>query len=477
MANHVTLAALIFAVFAVALLVPAVAAAGEGNWRAFEAMAVVIAAYGFLSSILIMALRSRIRQLNRVGIFAAAITMWLALILAATPVFMLVEAQGAVQAFFEATSASVTLGITLRPVADISGAMAFYRAMTAWMGGLLTLLLAVYVIGPYRVGGVPNRHIRFIQHSQTEKDPRFFLTLRAVIVPYVALTALCALMLVLTRVSPPDALVISMSMLSTNGFVPAQTGNSILGNGASEAIMLIFMIVGATSIVWHRMLFERRWAVAREQAEGSLFITSAIGLGAIVAFASIFMPDPLHTTGQHAFNFAFDAISLLTTTGITHDQRTGIGLPLELVLLIVLIGGCSYSTAGGMKFFRVGGMLQHLRNELARLVYPNAMLRQSADHDPHHRDVTKAIWSAFFLAILTITMAVLLLALQGIDLPNALRIATGAFSQTGNVVANGLPGLAVGDVAPMTLVTIAALSIAARIEILVVLAALAYNRW
>lgn len=471
------LSAGVFAVFALGLVLPALVAGLSENWRALEAILMVMTTFGFLALVTMWALNARKRALNRAGIFGAAITVWLSLVCAAMPVFMLVEGQGPVQAFFEATSAAVTLGATLRPGPDISITMAFYRAMVAWFGGLTTLTLAVYILGPYQVGGTPNSNLRLIHHARSEVDPRIFRTLRDIAIPYFGLTALCALLLMLVRVPPPDALIVAMSMLSTNGFVPNPTGASVLNNFSAELIMMVFMVLGATSIVWHKMLLERRWSLAREQSEGLLFLTLTLVVISLAILGSFLVPHQLHSNTQHVFNFAFDVVSTITTTGITHDQRIGVGLPFELVLLLVFVGGCSYSTAGGIKVFRLGTMLQHFGNELNRLVYPNAMLRDDVQYSERPREISKAVWSAFFLAILTLTIAILLFAAAGYDLPSAMALASGTFSQVGNLVSGTLPGLQHNAVPEPVLMLIAVLSLIARIEILVVLAAFAGKRW
>lgn len=466
----------VFAVFAASLIPTALAAAIEGNWRVLEAVLLVGASYAFLTAIAGMALLPRRRRLNQSGVFLAAVAVWAAMVAAATPVFVLAEGAGPAEAVFEAASASVTLGLTVRPPQDISIAMGIYRGTIAWMGGLLTLVMAVYVLGPYQVGGTPNAHLRLIQHASTETEPHFKRTLWAVTWPYALLTATCALLLAVLQVPPHDALVVAMSMLATNGFVPHQTGASVLDNMGAEAVMMVFMLAGATSIVWHRLLAERRWAMDREHGEGIMFLAAAFALMVLAILASSLASHDIFEGFGRSFSFAFDAVSAITTTGISHEGA-GSSLPLELVLLAIFVGGCSYSTAGGIKVFRLATMLQHLGNELNRLVYPSALLRNDVQHDEKPREIAKAVWSAFFLAILTVTGATLVFAAQGYGLPEASSIAVGAFAQTASVVAEALPDLHSGGVSGATLLAISALGVVARIEILVVLAALAGNRW
>ncbi|WMT90505.1 potassium transporter TrkG [Pelagibacterium sp. H642] len=471
------LSAGVFGLFALSMLLPLFVSLVEGNWRAFEAFFLVIVSYGFLSAATILALNSRLRTLNRAGVFTAAITVWLSLVTAATPAFLLVEGHSLIRAVFEATSAVTTLGTTLRPLSDISPSMAFYRGTLGWIGGFTTLTLAAYVLGAYQVGGTPNANLRHIQHSRTENDPRILVTLRSIALPYLTLTIACAVLLVIVRIPADTAIITAMSMLATNGFIPAEPGGTVLGNRFAELIMMVFMVVGATSIVWHRLLLSRLGKGSREHAEAMLYLTALAVLLVLAVIASVLAP-PLGRTGfESAFNYIFDIVSIATTTGITHDERLGVSIPFEVILIIVFVGGCSYSTAGGIKAFRLATMLKHVGNELDRLVYPSAMLRDDVQYDANQRVIAKAVWSTFFLAVLTVTIGMLLFAAQGHGLPAAMALAVGAFSQVGNLAASAIPGLSEGVVSDGTLLTLSALALVARIEILVLLAAITGNRW
>ncbi|WP_417581510.1 potassium transporter TrkG [Pelagibacterium sp.] len=471
------LSAGVFGVFALSLVLPLFVALVEGNLRALEAIFLVAIGYGFLSAVTILSLSRRVRTLNRAGVFMAAITVWLSLIAAAVPLFILVEGQALIPAIFEASSAAVTLGATLRPPADISPSMTFYRATVAWVGGLTTLTLAVYVLGPYRVGGIPNANLRQVQHSRTENDPRILVTLRSIAVPYLTLTIFCAMLLIIVRVPADDAIVVAMSMLSTNGFVPPGSTQSVLDNRLAETVMMVFMLIGATSIIWHRLLIGRVGRDSREHHESVRYLVAIGALVALAILASIFAPPAGRYGLDSAFNYVFDMVSIATTTGVTHDQRLGVSIPFEAILIIVFIGGCSYSTAGGIKAFRLLTMLKHVGNELDRLVYPSAILRDDVQYDTQQRIIAKSVWSTFFLGIVAVTIALLIFAAQGHSLPAAMAIAAGSFSQVGNVVDSAIPGLSQGVASDATLLTISALAAIARIEILVVLAAITGNRW
>lgn len=473
MPTVLALAAAVVAFFALALLLPAAAAAISRDWRALEALLLVAAAYGFFASISIMTLMPKLRRLSRAGVFSSTVSMWIALVLAAVPPFLLIENLSLTQAVFEATSAATTLGVSFRPLAQTSDTMAFYRGMVAWQGGLLTLILAVYVLGRYEVGGTPNRHLRYILHSLQSGDPRIVQTFFEVFVPYLALTLICAATLVISRTDPADAINMAINVIATNGYVSVQTGSTTLNNMGGELVLLIFMLIGATSIVWHRALLSRRWMQAREQTEMYVFLITVTVICAVVSLINLLVPVEQYSTWASVFNGVFDVVSIMTTTGITHDPRFGVRLPFELILAIAFVGGCSYSTSGGFKVFRLNAMLNHSANEIHRLIYPHVVLSNSFEGDSVAREINRAIWSAFFVAILTLVVATLLFSAQGVSFTSSLGLAVGAFSSTANIVRQSIDGPPPDGV----LLTVSAVALAARIEMLVLLAAFGRHRW
>lgn len=466
----------VVAFFAVGLLFPAGVALIHAEWRSLEAMALLILGYGFFSGATLMAVAPRVRRLSRAEVFYATIVMWLALVAAAVPAFLLVENMPLSQAVFEASSAATTLGLHFSLLSEMSSTMVLYRGMIAWQGGLLTLLLAVYVLGRYEVGGTPNRHLRYILHSFESGVPRIVQTFFEVFIPYLALTLLCAAVLVFARTGTEDALNVALNIVSTNGFVPLQTGASVLNNVAGEIVLMVFMIIAATSIVWHRTLLNRRWQQARDQAEMATFLLLLVLVGGTVMIVALAVPVEHFTAGEAALNAVFDVVSIMTTTGITHDTRYGIGLPFVLVMAIALVGGCSYSTSGGVKVFRLSAMLRHSANEIRRLVFPHVVLARSVDEDPQELRAAKAVWSAFFLALLGIVLAMMFFSMQGVELSSSLWLAVGAFSSTGNLVAGAIRDSFEGIPPANTMLTISVVAVAARIELLVVLAAIARTK-
>ncbi|MCF6326679.1 MAG: hypothetical protein L3J21_05235 [Devosiaceae bacterium] len=449
----------------------------NGDAQAAEVFGILSLAYGIFSVFLYLVATSQPKQFRRAGVFVGAIAMWITLILAAMPAFIMLEQAHPIVAFFEATSASTTLGTSLVPVSQMSASMIFYRAMTAWLGGFMTLMLAVYVIGRYGVGGTPNRDLRFVLHGASRGNPRLGATFVEVAIPYFTASILCVIALMLVGVEPARAVLASMNALSTNGFSGWVSQGSYLDNRFGETILMIFMFIGASSIIWQRTISSRQFFQTHQQGESRNYLF--IIFGVIIAGITLSLANfPLGgNVADDLFNRAFDIVATITTTGIVHNVSAGFSVPILFLIGLALVGGCSYSTAGGLKIFRVLAMVRHSKNEILRLVYPSQFIPGSVDTDETVFNSTKANWSAFFSAVIFIVFAMAILAVFGHEFTAALTISVGAFTSVGSLVSQNLFSVEGGGVPYVSLLWISIIGIVGRVELLVLLAAFSKNRW
>ncbi|VAW15618.1 hypothetical protein MNBD_ALPHA12-509 [hydrothermal vent metagenome] len=471
------LAALVMMIFTAVTSASMGAAILSGDWQAVEAFALLSIAYAALAYFTFQIAPARTKNTNTAGVFSAAIIIWLTLVVAAMPAFMILEDANLALAFFEAASAATTLGSSLTAISEMSMSMIVYRSATAWSGGLLTLMLAVYVLGRYAVGGTPNRDLRFVLHGVGHGDQRLFQTFVEVGVPYGALTLIAAALLALTRVEPAHALIGALNIMSTNGFVGWQTAGSLFNNRVAEILAMVFMMIAASSIIWQKALVANRMRQTRDQGETGEFWVFALAAIAVGIVFSVTVYPISGSFGDAVLNRGFDIVSILTTTGITNNIYSGISVPIIFVLALALIGGNSYSTAGGLKFFRLRSMMRHSRNEILRLVYPNQILPGSVDASSANFEQAKATWSAFISTLIFILMVTIVFASLGHNFIAALNLSVGSFSSVGNLVSNNLFVSGGEEVSVFTLLTVGFTAMAGRVELLVILAAISRNRW
>lgn len=471
-----TLAASVVAGFAVVLLLPITAAIVTGDGRSAEGMGLTSAAYAFLAAGTILALKAQMRPLSRAQTFTLLVVAWSAMVAVPVPVFMLVERLPLYEAIFEAASAASVLGVSFAPAAETTVAMMIFRATTAWYAGFLTLVALVYVLGPFHVGGLSNRHLRLVLHSKSSGDPRFGRTLAEILIPYASLTALCAVILIVLGVPPFTAMTAGFAALSTNGYLPVSTGGTLFNRTSAEIVLMAFMLIGATSIVWHRMVLSRRWAMLAEHRESYYLIGAPLAIGLAVAIAALVVGDA-NRIGPIVLNRMFDTVSTLTTAGVVHNPNLGLQVPIMLVIMLAIAGAASYSPGGGLKLYRLGAMIGHSLTEARRLAFPKAVLPAEFGGRRQANRYIRFIWSLFFLYLVSLCLAALVFASLGFELEQSLGLAVGSLSSVAGLVQWSLGAPALAEPDPVVKMVIAATALAGRIEVLAILAAGARADW
>jgi trk system potassium uptake protein TrkH len=419
---------------AFAMLVPAAVALVGGDAEAAESFLLVTGLTGFVAGAIFFALKGRRWRLSRVAAMALMLSAWvLPPFIAAIPI-----SAGArvdyLSALFEAVSGYTTTGATALPSIDaLSPAIVFWRAELQWLGGLITLLSVATILAPAGVGGLTNQNVALLGPASEGGLSRSFATARTVAIMYAAATALCFGLLVIGGIPAFEAICIAFATISTGGFMPGDGSLAVYGSAFVELVVMLFMLIGATSIVWHRMIVQGRWPLVLAHRESYWVIGVALLAG--FAFAAAFaaggsgLPDwSVATTLRHG---VFVGVSIVSTTGFEPWPGALAALPVAAVAALGIIGGGTMSTAGGIKFYRIGGMFVQSMDELRRLIYPHSVRSTHFGSQPYDIQLMKAIWTSAAVALALVAAATLLLSLNHPAFHGGALAAISAFSNVG----------------------------------------------
>lgn len=469
--------------FAVALLIPGLIGILAGEARSAGVFLVVALLTGFLSLSVFLALRGRGRKLDRVSGYVMVIAIWVVPPLIAAVPLMWIADTGYITALFEAVSGYTTTGATALPsLGPLGFSGVFFRAELQWLGGLMTLVTIVTVIAPSGLGGFSSSQVALVT-STDGRYTRLLGTLRQLLTAYAVITFVCAGLLLATDIPPFDAVCLALSTVSTGGFMPIAGDLSAYRSTFADIIIAVFMLVGATSIVWHRMLVEGRWPSVLKHRESYWVVGMAVGIG--LFYSVDFSVRWADIAGSSIFDAIRDGLvtgaSLVSTTGFEAHAGGLAGLPAPIILMIALVGGSALSTAGGIKYYRVGVMLALSLQELRRLVYPHSIRRAKFGSVPYELELTKSIWSSLVVALLVIVFATLLLATTVPSFDGALTAAIAAFANMGPLYSSGWPGSETwptyADFSVFGKLVMIVTMILGRFEVLVLLGALNLAYW
>ncbi|WP_436641687.1 TrkH family potassium uptake protein [Microbaculum sp. FT89] len=424
------------AAYAIALVLPAVVAIGLGEGTLGLDFLISAGLWIFVAGAMMLSLRGRERRLRPSQRYLLALMLWLLLpLVGALTLAMTVDGLGAVDAYFEAVSGLTTTGATvLPPPEELPRSVVLWLAMTQWIGGGLTLLVVVLALAPSGVGGLPETHSRMIEHGGLPERRRLVLLVRDVFPIYLGATAVTFLLLAATELEAFEALCLAFSAVSTGGFSPRSVTIGEYVPTFGIVVLVVAMLYGATNVLWQRNLFQLRRSRRMSDRESLWTIGLCLGLGLIAGFA--FFQAAGQGVGIAIRDGMFTATSLITTSGfeIRHASFEIFSIPLVVILLA--IGAASFSTAGGIKLFRIGAMVVQGGRELNRLVYPHGIRPSRLGGQPYDIQVMKAIWTAFLAFVFATVALSLLLASEGIPYEGAVIAALSAVSNAGPIYAS-----------------------------------------
>src|SRR5690606_2646018 len=147
-------------------------------------------------------------------------------------------------------------------------------------------------------------------------------------------------------------------------------------------------------------------------------------------------------TLEQAFrDTSFQVLSIITTTGYVTADYTSWATPITFVFFLLLfMGACAGSTAGGIKMIRHTVLFKNSILEFKRLLHPRAMIRLRLNGKIVPPRVMTHILVFFVLYIGTFAVGTVLVVMTGVDLITA---AGAVAASIGNV------GPGIGEVGPV----------------------------
>jgi len=241
-------------------------------------------------------------------------------------------------AFFSSAAGFTTGGISLFDEPEnLSQSFTFYRSYTQLVGGMSFIYLVITAFYPES----KLQSMRGFISGRTLHMKELFLTITVIFAVYIAIIA--ALLWFFGEPNIIDNVSLAMSSLATGGFTPTST---ILDGlvWQETVILMAAMILGALPFTFH-YAFVRKKFLAPKLGKEVLTYFGILG-GATILFIALSGLDPLQS--------AFYSVSASTTAGLQQESLAGLSGGAHTVLIILMfIGGCGFSTAGGLKIFRL----------------------------------------------------------------------------------------------------------------------------
>ena len=402
------------------------------DWNVFMGSGMVT---GFIGLMLILISRDvwshdiRVRE----G-FLLTVSAWFALsVFASIPYLFLDRGMSFTDAWFETVSGLTTTGSTVLSGLDtMPPGILLWRSLTQWIGGVGIVVMALIMLPFLKIGGM-----QLFQTESSDRSDKIVPQARQFIgylaLAYGVLTALCAAAYWLNGMSGFDAVNHALTTISTGGFSTHDASMGYFHQPSIHWLATLFMFASSLPLVLYvRAAREGRISVFRNQQ--------------VISFAAIVVAVTLVFTlwriivgglpfAQALREVAFNVVGIISTTGYALGDFTTWGaFAVTGFFALMFLGGCTGSTAGGMKVFRLQVMLLSTRAYLKKLVSPHRVVPVSYEGHTLTQEISMSVFAFVSVLLATVLLFSVLISMTGVDFVTA-------FSSSVTAVTNVGPGL------------------------------------
>lgn len=356
---------------------------------------------------------------SREGAMATCV-VWIGVVCTVSiPFYVYAPQQGFSSACFEAVSCLTTTGVSLFKEA-LPQALEFWRVFLQWIGGLGIILMTFSLIPALQTN---SSFIIFNEFSQRleKTTPRTQTMATQIFLLYSTLTAIIAVLLWIHYTLPfTTCLHYSMSCLSTGGIEGSRAPVSGLTHYA-KSILILGMIIGSLPFLVLLQGVRKLKTIIQDDQVRTYGIL--IAMSVFIACA----------TSHFSIDYLFSTISCLTSTGFSCTSPL---TPFATLWCfgLTFLGGCSGSSAGGLKIFRAQILYRITKNHIMQTLHPKRISVAHYNGKALKPQDVALLLSGFFIYLTGYVISTLCFALLGYSPKASCLLTCGFITNSGGGV-------------------------------------------
>ena len=445
----------------------------DGKALAFlESMGIILVC----STPLALLIKSETKQMYARDGMAIAGLSWICMSAAAALPLVLGGICGYADAFFEIASGFTTTGATvMSDVSQLPQSVNFLRCFTHWFGGMGVLVLTTALFPSANGTGVSLAKAESSGPSFSKLLPKLGDNSKLLYIIYTALTVLLVIALLICGLPLYDSVIHAFSTAGTGGF--SNQAHSIMdydSTAVNIVISVFMMLFGINFAVYFRLL-AREYKTALKNEELWLYTGISIVSILVIALNIAKSVGGFFPGLEHAF---FQVGAVISTTGFSsQDFNTWPILSKTIMMILMLLGSCAGSTAGGLKLIRVLLLVKLARREIGRAYAPRKVKVIKLDGKSVPEDLLSRIAVYFFIYIGIILFGIMVLAVSGATITEAVSGSVSCMSNIGPAFERLGPMAGYSWLPAWTKIVLSLIMIAGRLEIYPLLMLFVPSAW
>tara|TARA_Y100001970_G_scaffold113890_1_gene142009 strand:- start:66 stop:1511 length:1446 start_codon:yes stop_codon:yes gene_type:complete len=315
-----------------------------------------------------------------------------------------------IDSYFEAISGFTSTGFTIfENIKHIDETIILWRSTTQWIGGLYFLFSIILLISIFD-NNLKKSLTNFLSFDTNETLKQNF----KILILYSLLTFFIFIILRFINIRTFDAFNLSMTIISSGGFLPTNEIDTIIKTNLQKFVLSILLLISFYSLYVSYNLINIK-------KKNLNFFTEDLYLSIYLFFVIIFF-FIFFNSENNFFSIFFSITSSVSNIGISlKDTPSSLNF---LFVLLVIIGGSFFSTSSGLRFLRLYALFKYSINELLshakpKNVYINKFYLSEIE-------VNKSDLNKYFLSILVFIISLFsvtfLLTISEINVSDAFKL-------------------------------------------------------
>jgi trk system potassium uptake protein TrkH len=362
-----------------------------------------------------------------------------------------------INAYFESVSGFTSTGFSIfENIKHLDESLILWRSSSQWIGGLYFLFSIILLIDIFDINLKKSltNYLSF-NTSETLKQSVKILIL------YTSLTLGIFILLTMSNIRSFNSLNLSMTLISSGGFLPANNLENIINNKTKEIVLSFTMLLSFFSLfLSYNLLTIKNKNINFFQEDFYLLVYFCI---LVVLFFLI---------PKSSNNFSEIFLSLTSSA-------SNIGISLKgsyqntsfMFLIITIIGGSFFSTSSGIRVVKIYSLFKFSINELASHVKPLNVFINKLEFSGSKLEINDV--NKYFISVLIFILSLLilssLLTMSGINLESAFKLSILTLMNTVNSSIHGLNEFNFNELHYFTKYFFIMFMIIGRVELLTIL--------
>ena len=413
---------------------------GEDGWLCFLLTALGTIACG--SFCIFLSRKEENKRMRRADNFLIVSLSWIIFSVIGMVPYLWLTDMNVSSAFFETMSGFTTTGATcINEIDSLPKSLLFWRAITQWVGGLGIVVFSFALIPVYEMKNTNVFSAEVTGIGLNKLRPKIGSTARRLLIIYLVLTFACSFFYWIGPMNIYDAVCHSMTTIATGGFSTHTASIGYFHSRYLEYVAPFFMLMSSVNFsLYYYMSIGRRNVLFKNEEVRWFFSIVFIAVALFVLFLYFApIPNEAYNTLPQGFENTFRSAlfhvsSVITSTGYSAEKFDYVSWGPSFwmpTVVIMAIGSCAGSTAGGIKIVRIIISIKSLINQFIHQIHPRAVLPLRVNGVILENAHIRKTFTFIFLYIALVVIAMMCYTFLGSDVDTALGSSISMLSNVG----------------------------------------------